>query len=60
MSMPDEKVVGARLIAVGRSFFGVALLGLGAEHFVFREFVTGRAPAWPDGIPGGLAWGNPT
>ena len=56
MSMPDEKVVGARLIAVGRSFFGVALLGLGAEHFVFREFVTGRAPAWPDGIPGGLAW----
>ena len=56
MSRPDEKVVGARLIAVGRSFFGVALLGLGAEHFVFREFVTGRAPAWPDGIPGGLAW----
>ena len=56
MSMLDEKVVGARLISVGRSFFGLALLGLGAEHFVFREFVTGRAPAWPDGIPGELAW----
>ena len=56
MSMLDEKVVGARLISVGRSFFGLALLGLGAEHFIFREFVTGRAPAWPDGVPGKLAW----
>jgi uncharacterized membrane protein len=48
--------VGARLIPVGRTFFGLALLGLGAEHFVFGEFVTGRAPVWPDGVPGKLAW----
>jgi uncharacterized membrane protein len=49
-------VNGAPLISTGRSFFGIALLGLGAEHFVFREFVTGRAPAWPHGVPGELAW----
>jgi uncharacterized membrane protein len=53
--------ISAMLITVGRTFFGVALLGLGAEHFVFRQFVTGRAPAWPAGVPGELAgvygWG---
>ena len=40
------------LIAIGRSFFALALVGLGAEHFVYGEFVTGRAPAWPDDVPG--------
>jgi len=48
--------LAARLILVGRTFFGLALLGLGAEHFVFRQFVTGRAPAWPAGVPGELPW----
>jgi uncharacterized membrane protein len=48
--------LAARLIPVGRTFFGLALLGLGAEHFVFRQFVTGRAPAWPAGVPGELPW----
>ena len=32
------------------------MLGLGVEHLVFREFVTGRAPGWPDGMPGRLLW----
>lgn len=44
------------LISMGRAFFGLALIGLGAEHFIFRQFVTGRAPAWPVGLPGELAW----
>jgi uncharacterized membrane protein len=56
VSVADGKLGGARLISLGRSFFGLALLGLGAEHFVYGEFVTGRAPAWPDGIAGRLAW----
>jgi len=47
-------VNGARLIWLGRCFFALALLGLGAEHFIYREFVIGRAPAWPDGLPGKL------
>ena len=45
-----------RLVSVGRTFFALALIGLGIEHFVFREFVTGRAPAWPESVPGGLVW----
>lgn len=56
MKLPTETVYGARLIVVGRWFFGLALLGLGAEHFGFREFVTGRAPAWSNGVPGKLLW----
>jgi uncharacterized membrane protein len=46
----------ALMISIGRTFFGLALLALGAEHFVFREFVTARAPAWPAGVPGALWW----
>jgi uncharacterized membrane protein len=47
---------GDRLIVVGRTFFAVALAGLAVEHFIFRDFVTGRAPAWPKGLPGGAIW----
>jgi uncharacterized membrane protein len=45
-----------RLVPVGRIFFALALIGLGIEHFIFREFITGRAPAWPASIPGGMIW----
>jgi uncharacterized membrane protein len=40
-------------IRAGTAFFAVALIGLGVEHFVFGDFVTGRAPAWPTTAPGG-------
>lgn len=45
-----------RLIPVGRLFFALGFIGLGLRHFVLREFVTGRAPAWPEGLPGGVVW----
>jgi hypothetical protein len=45
-----------KLIPVGRTFFAVALIGLGIDHFVFRDFVAGRAPAWPKSIPGRVVW----
>ena len=48
--------VARPLAAAGRGLFGVALAGLGVEHLVFGEFVMGRAPAWPDGLPGGRLW----
>lgn len=44
------------LVAIGRTFFALALLGLGVEHIVFQEFVTGRAPPWPSGVPGQQLW----
>lgn len=45
-----------RLVVIGRIFFALAIIGLGAEHFIFADFVTGRAPPWPEGVPGGLLW----
>lgn len=45
-----------RLIPAGRIIYALALIGLGLEHFIYGEFITGRAPAWPEGIPGGLVW----
>lgn len=45
-----------KFIIVGRLFFAVGFIGLGLQHFLLRQFVTGRAPAWPESIPGGPAW----
>lgn len=45
-----------KLVQIGRIFFAVALIGLGIEHFIFQDFITGRAPAWPESIPGGQIW----
>lgn len=41
---------------IGRFFFALALVGLGIEHFIFQEFVTGRAPVWPASLPGKTIW----
>lgn len=41
-----------RLIPFGRTLFALALIGLGVEHFALGDFVTGRAPAWPEWLPG--------
>ena len=38
----------ARVLLIGRLFFAAGLIALGVEHFVFREFITGRAPRWPE------------
>ena len=40
----------------GRAFFGVALIGFAAVQFIYGDFVPGRAPAWPAGLPGQVAW----
>lgn len=40
----------------GHIFFALAISGLGIVHIYLREFVTGRAPAWPEGIPGEVSW----
>lgn len=41
---------------IGRSFFAIGLIALGIEHFFFGDFITGRAPAWPESLPGRLVW----
>lgn len=40
----------------GRLIFGIAIIGLGIEHFVFQDFITGRAPSWPESLPGKPVW----
>ena len=41
---------------VGRILFGVALFGIGIQHIILGDFIIGRAPAWPVGIPGRMVW----
>jgi uncharacterized membrane protein len=45
-----------QILSIGRLFFAVALVGLGIEHFIFQEFVTGRAAPWPASLPGKAVW----
>lgn len=44
------------MVVTGRTFFALGLIGMAATHFVFGDFMTGRAPPWPESLPGGLAW----
>lgn len=54
---PASLLTADRILqSIGRACFALALLGLGAEHFVFQSFVTGRAPEWPTALPGRLVW----
>jgi len=55
-----ESRMAAILSAAGRILFSLGLLGLGIEHFAFGDFITGRAPAWPEGMPGRLVWAYAT
>lgn len=45
-----------QLISIGRIFFAVGLCGIGVEHFIYQDFLVGRAPAWPEGTPGKIPW----
>jgi uncharacterized membrane protein len=43
-----------RVVATGRIFFAVALIGMGGQHFLFRQFVPMVVPFWPAWIPARL------
>jgi uncharacterized membrane protein len=43
-------------VKIGRYLFALAMIAFGIENFIFGEFVIGRAPAWPAGVPGKLVW----
>lgn len=45
-----------KLILIGRLFFAVGLCGIGVEHFIYQDFLVGRAPAWPEEVPGKIGW----
>lgn len=45
-----------KLPKIGRIFFAIGILGIAIEHFIFQDFIVGRAPAWPESLPGKLPW----
>jgi uncharacterized membrane protein len=51
-----QSLIPEKLTLLGRLFFAVAIIGLGIEHFIFQDFMIGRAPAWPESVPGGVIW----
>ncbi len=46
----------ALLPRAGRILFATGILGIAVLHFIYRDFITGRAPGWPQFWPGGLLW----
>ena len=49
-------VLKGRVIGTGRAFFSIGLIGMGIQHFFFRQFVPLVVPVWPAWIPGRLFW----
>lgn len=45
-----------RLIPLGRLFFAIGLAAFGVLAIITGDFVAGRAPPWPEALPGRLAW----
>ena len=47
---------GKGIPAAGRMFFAIGLAGFGVLQFIYGDFVPGRAPPWPEGIPARWIW----
>jgi uncharacterized membrane protein len=45
-----------KIIATGRIFFSLGLLGIALQFFYFRQFIPVVVPWWPSWIPGRLIW----
>ena len=39
-------------IRIARIFYAIALIAWGIQDFLLGDFIGGRAPAWPVGLPG--------
>ena len=44
------------LARIGRIAVGAAFVAFGVANILVGDFVAGRAPAWPTGVPGQLLW----
>jgi uncharacterized membrane protein YphA (DoxX/SURF4 family) len=49
-------IAKSRVVAVGRIFFAIGMLGIGFQHFFFRKILPLVAPIWPAWIPGRPFW----
>ncbi len=39
-------------VSIARLFYAIAIIALGVQHFLFKDFIAGRAPAWPKDLAG--------
>lgn len=46
----------SQLIAISRIFFAIGLIGIGCQHFFFRQFIPVVVPLWPAWIPARQFW----
>jgi len=46
----------SNLINPGRICFGIATMAFGVQHIFYGDFIMGRAPSWPEGLPGQQIW----
>jgi uncharacterized membrane protein YphA (DoxX/SURF4 family) len=44
------------LLPVGRIFYAVGLIGIGVQHFIFRDFIPVIVALWPAWMPGRPFW----
>lgn len=54
--MRSSVVTTSRVVAIGRVFFAVGMIGIGCQHFFFGQFVPLVVPHWAASIPGRLFW----
>lgn len=47
---------GEGIIAIGRVFFAVGLIGIGVQHFIFGNFIPVMVAWWPAWIPWRPLW----
>jgi uncharacterized membrane protein len=53
--MPKRSVTPGWLTTVSRRFYSIGLIGIGVQHFLFREFIPVIVPFWPSWLPGHTA-----
>lgn len=44
------------LVPISRIFYGIGLIGIGIQHFIFADFIPVMVPYWPSWIPGRPMW----
>jgi hypothetical protein len=44
------------ILLVGRVFYAAGLIGIGVQHFIFRDFIPVIVALWPAWMPGRPFW----
>ncbi|MEO8474727.1 MAG: hypothetical protein ABI477_21180 [Chryseolinea sp.] len=47
-------------IVMSRTFYAIAMIAFGVQHILMDDFIAGRAPVWPQNLPGQMVWAYAT